>query len=501
VSGASAAAGSEVTSSRYVSRSRPALGQTEGVSFPTSSPSRQGVDPAGLVGFVDALDTDPAIEPHGLIVHRHGHRVLETYWSPHRAGQPRLGYSLSKTFTGTALGLAVGDGLLSLEDRVIDHLPELADHADERMGSMRIRHLASMSTGHADETLLDALMTDPTDLVAAFVKLPPQNDPGTWFAYNQPPVLVLSAILQRLTGQRLVDQLRGRVLDQIGVGDLRWSQYKPGIDLGFSGVFTDLDAIARLGQLHLDSGRWNGEQVLPLGWVEEASSIQIENAHRPEPDWALGYGIQMWMCRHGFRGDGAFGQFMVVLPQHRAVVAFHSCTEDMQVVMDHIWDSLLPAFTDVDADEGSVDPEGDAAVTARATGLHVPTAADRIGAQRPLDTVTDANFTRSPGFPSHPSISSIQTSPGEMTITEGDQTLAVTLTDNWSDVPGHPLSTSAAVGEDGRIHVDVATLSSPHRLEIIADPTRSTFTATWPLPPLFGFGFDGYLTKMHPPEN
>lgn len=468
--------------------------------FPTSPPSRQGIDASGLVGFVDALDTDPGIEAHGLIIHRHGRRVLETYWAPHRGGQARLGYSLSKSFTGTALGLAVGDGLLSLEDRVVDHLPDLADGVDERTAQMRIRHLASMSTGHADETLLDALMTDPTDLVGAFLKLEPHNEPGTWFAYNQPPVLVLSEILRRLTGKRLVDQLRERVLDPIGVGDLRWSQYRPGLDLGFSGVFTDLDGVARLGQLYLDGGRWDGLQVLPEGWVDEASSVQIENPQRLEPDWRRGYGIQMWMCRHGFRGDGAFGQYMVVIPEHDAVVAFHSCTENMQLVMDHIWDHLLPAFTAVAPDGVIDDPVADDAVMDRCRGLTVPTAADRLASDLPLTTLTDRRFKRAPGFPSHPSISAIDIRGDDLVISEGEQTLTVRLARTWTDVAGHPIAASAAVTDDGRIHVDLATLSSPHRLEMILDPAKETFTALWPLPPLFGFGFDGYLTQMHPPD-
>ena len=314
------------------------------MTFPTSTPSTQGIDPAGLHAFLDALDTDPVIEPHGLIIQRHGRRVLEGYWRPHTAEQIRLVYSLSKSFTGTALGLAIGDGLVDLDDLVGDHLPELTADASARTLEMRVRHLASMSTGHADETLLDAFIANPTDPLAGFFTVEPQHDPGTWFAYNQPPVLALSALLQHATGRRMNDLLRERVLDPIGIRDLRWYQHRPEVDLGFSGVFTNLDAIARLGQLYLDDGMWDGEQVLPQGWVALASSTQTDNSHRPEPDWSRGYGFQFWMCRHGYRGDGAFGQYMVILPEHDTVVAFFSHTEPMQSFMDLIWDVLLPAL-------------------------------------------------------------------------------------------------------------------------------------------------------------
>ncbi|UDY34516.1 serine hydrolase domain-containing protein [Dermatobacter hominis] len=467
------------------------------MTLPTSTPSAQGINPARLVAFLDAIEADPVIEPHGLIIHRHGHRVLEAYWAPHRAEQIRLCYSLSKSFTGAALGLAVGDGLLSLDDLVVDHLPEKADGVDDRTARMAIRHIASMASGHQDETLLDALVADPHDLVRAFLHLPPQHEPGTWFAYNQTPVLALATIVQRLTGERLVDQLRRRVLDPIGVGDLRWYQYQPGIDLGFSGVFTDLDAIARFAQLHLDGGIWEGRQVLPSGWVEEASSVQIENRHRPEPDWSQGYGFQLWRNQHGYRGDGAYGQYMVVLPEQDAVVAFFSHTEPMQTFMDLMWEHLLPAL-----DAGSEpDPSGDQAVIDRTTGLRIRTAADRTGSPLAPTGATPGRFVRvEDGTASHFSITEVEVGDGHVSIHEGETSIRVPLTSSWTDVPDHPIATSAATDDAGRLVVDLVMLASPHRLELTTDPATSTFAATWPIFPLFGMGLDHVLSRMRPPE-
>lgn len=468
------------------------------MTFPTATPSELGIDPAGLVGFVDAIESDPGIEPHGLIIQRHGRRAVETYWSPHGPDRLRLVYSLSKSFTGAALGLAVGDGLLSLDDLVVDHLPARAAGVDERTGRMRIRHLASMATGHADETLLDALVADPADVVGAFLHLPPEHEPGTWFAYNQPPVLALSTILNRLTGRRLVDQLRERLLDPIGIGDLRWCRYQPGVDVGFSGVFTDLDAIARLGQLHLDRGRWEGRSILPGWWIDQASTKQIDNPQWADPDWHQGYGFQLWMGQHGYRGDGAFGQYMVVLPGHDTVVAFFSHTELMQRVMDHIWERLLPALGAV----GDPDPAGDAAVADRTADLRVPTAAERTGAGAPLARAGGGRFERAAtGAPSHPSVTGLEVHDGEMTVHEGDDVMCVPLRPGWTDVPGHPIAASAAVDDDGVLYVDLAVVASPHRLEITADPTTATFTARWPVMPIFGLGLDGVLARMGPPDD
>ncbi|TFH16066.1 MAG: class A beta-lactamase-related serine hydrolase, partial [Acidimicrobiales bacterium] len=181
-----------------------------------SSPSAQGVRTEGIASFLDALEGDARIEPHGLIIQRHGTRIIEGYWAPHTGDRSRLVYSLSKSFTGTALGLALGEGRLSLDDLVSDHLPELFDDdTPDATRRMRIRHIASMSSGHAAETILEAFAADPDDPVHGFLTIPPDAEPGTLFAYNQPPVLTLARILQSVTGERLSDYLRPRVLDPI----------------------------------------------------------------------------------------------------------------------------------------------------------------------------------------------------------------------------------------------------------------------------------------------
>ena len=144
------------------------------------------------------------------------------------------------------------------------------------------------------ETFLEAAAIDSADPLRGFFKIPPDAEPGTLFAYNQPPVIALATILQGLAGERLTEYLRPRVLDPLGIGDLRWAQLRPGIDMGFSGVHTNLDAVARLGQLYLDDGVWEGRRLLPAGWVAEASAVQIANPQREEPDWRQGYGFQLW---------------------------------------------------------------------------------------------------------------------------------------------------------------------------------------------------------------
>jgi CubicO group peptidase (beta-lactamase class C family) len=465
----------------------------------TSSPSEQGVRPDGISAFLDAIEGDPRIEPHGLIVQRHGRRIVEGYWSPHSADRIRLVYSLSKSFTGTALGLLISEGRLSLDDLVSDHLPELFDAGTPAaLRRLRIRHIASMASGHAAETLLDAVVADPDDPVRGFLTLAPDAEPGTLFAYNQPPVLTLARILQGLAGERLVDYLRQRVLDPIGAGDLRWRQLPLGFDMGFSGVFTDLDTVARLGQLYLDDGVWSGRRVLPAGWVAEASSMQTPNGSWDQIDWQQGYGFQFWMSRHGYRGDGAFGQFMVILPEQDTVVAMFSCTDEMQTVLDAMWEHLLPAIRD-DEHARSEPTAADDALASRMATLSLPTVAERRGGRPPGD-VSVMTLQRHPTAASHFTVTSIRTDGSRIVVQEDDGSIELPLTERWSIVDD-TIASSATRLDDGTIAVDLVFLATPHRLEIELDPAAGTFVARWPLMPLFGVGPDHRLASLRAPAD
>jgi CubicO group peptidase (beta-lactamase class C family) len=463
--------------------------------FPISTPSEQGIDPAGIVAFLDALAAETHIEPHGLIIHRHGRRVVEGYWAPHDRTHRRLLYSLSKTFTGTALGLQIGEGRLGLDDLVSDHLPDAFAGAHPRFRNLRVRHIASMASGHDRETMQEALALDPSDPVRGFLKIPPAAEPGALFAYNQPPVIALATILQKQAGQRLVDYLRPRLFDPIGIGDVRWKQLKPGLDAGFTGVFTNLDAIARLGQLYLDDGSWNGRRVLPEGWVKQASAVQVANPERLEPDWQQGYGFQLWRSRHGYRGDGAYGQFMIVLPELDAMIAMVSCEVDMQRVLDLMWTHLLPAMQSNALRAG----QAEQTLAERIASLRMPTARERRGGNAPSPVA--GRYTPGPrDANSQPSVSSIEIEGNRMTVHEGDRSLAVSLTDAWTTSATDPVAASATSLEDGSFVVDLAMLETAHRLRITLHPASRTFETRWRVVPLFGASVDPYLGAMRAPD-
>src|ERR1044072_4950576 len=247
--------------------------------LPGSAPAAEGVDGRGVGAFLDALEAAPGIEPHSLMIVRHGQVVASGWWAPYPPDRPHLLYSISKSFTSTAAGFAVAEGLMSLDDPVISYLPELdGDITDPRSRAMLVRHVAAMASGHLAETREQAFTRDPAEPVRGFLLTPPDRDPGTVFAYNQPATYSLAAIVQRVPGQSLTDYLRPRLFEPLGIGETAWIQRPPGRDLGFSGMYATTDALARLGLLSLGNGVGEGRQLLPSSWVAEATRAQIANA-------------------------------------------------------------------------------------------------------------------------------------------------------------------------------------------------------------------------------
>ncbi|RNI22857.1 serine hydrolase domain-containing protein [Flexivirga caeni] len=279
-----------------------------------SAPSAEGVDAAAVGHFLDALAT-AGIEAHSLMLLRHGAVVADAHWAPYEAGQLNLLYSLSKSFVSVAAGIAVQENRFRLTDRIVDLVPDLVppDVADN-WRLVTVRDCLRMATGHLDDP---AFHLAADDWLAAFLRMPPEQAPGSVFTYNQLATYTVARLIQETAGERLLDYLRPRLFEPLGVDTAAWLTDGHGHDLGFSGLHLPTDAIARLGQLLLQRGEWHGRQLVPAGWIEEATSPQMPNdgAHRrpgveePTFDWGHGYGYQFWLCRNGFRGDGAFGQF------------------------------------------------------------------------------------------------------------------------------------------------------------------------------------------------
>jgi CubicO group peptidase (beta-lactamase class C family) len=308
--------------------------------LPRSAPEAQGIASKAILDFIQAADRVDAM--HSFMLVRHGHVIADGWWSPYDPQSPHELYSLSKSFTSTAVGMAVAEGKLSIDDPVLKFFPEDAPaEPSSNLKAMRVRDLLSMSTGHQDEPSTRADTVSPR----TFLAHPVPHKPGTHFKYNTAATFMQSAIVQKVTGQTMIEYLQPRLFEPLGIAGATWATNFQGVPLGGYGLKVRTEDIARFGQLYLQKGRWNGKQLIPAAWVAEATSKQTSNGSSPTSDWDQGYGYQFWRCRHGaYRGDGAFGQYCIVLPEQDAVIAITSGVKDMQGVMNLVWEKLLPAM-------------------------------------------------------------------------------------------------------------------------------------------------------------
>ena len=309
--------------------------------LPRSRPEAEGVSSAAVLSFVEAADKN-IDSLHSFMLVRHGHVLAEGWWSPYSAEAPHSLFSLSKSFTSTAVGLAIAEGKLSLDDEVLKFFADEAPpEPSSNLKAMRVSDLLRMSTGHQSEPP----RTPNEPWAKTFLAHPVPFKPGTHFLYNTSATYMLSAIVQKATGMTVLDYLRPRLFQPLGIEHPTWETSPQGISAGGFGLSIRTEDIARFGQLYLQKGNWQGTQLIPAAWVEAATARQTSNDSSPKSDWDQGYGYQFWRCRHGaFRGDGAFGQYCIVLPDEDAVIAITSGVKDMQAVLNLVWDKLLPAM-------------------------------------------------------------------------------------------------------------------------------------------------------------
>ena len=313
--------------------------------LPRSTPEAQSVSSSALLAFIAATEHNN-LELHSLMLLRHGVVVAEGWWSPYRAEYPHLLNSVSKSFTSTAVGLAVAERRLSINDLVISFFPDaLPDVVSDALAALKVKHLLTMSTGHSEDTITTITSRVDGDWIRAFLNAPIIYAPGTHFVYNSGATYMLSAIIQKVTGTRLLDYLQPRLLEPLGITNATWDISPQGIAMGGWGMSVPTEAIARFGQLYLQNGMWNGQQLVPAEWIAEATAYQISNAHNENIDWQQGYGYQFWRSQYGaYRGDGAFGQYCVVMPEQDAVLAITGSVYNMQAVMDLVWEHIRPGI-------------------------------------------------------------------------------------------------------------------------------------------------------------
>lgn len=318
--------------------------------LPRSTPEAEGVSSQGILNFLEAAENSKH-ELHSFMFLRHGRVIAEGWWKPYSPNLRHTMYSLSKSFTSTAVGLAVREKFLSADDPVISFFPEyLPDSVSPHLSDMKVKDLLTMSAGQEPDPIFTIVAND-SNWVQAFMRTPVVHDPGTKFLYNSMATYMLSAIVQKRTGKTVLEYLKPRLFIPLGIEGMDWEVDPMGVNTGGWGLRIKTEDMAKFGQLYLQKGKWKDEQLLPAEWVDEATSSKIVQSpelldvKRDSNDWAQGYGYQFWRCRYNaYRGDGAFGQFIIVMPDQDAVVVLTSETYDMQGELNLVWDHLLPAI-------------------------------------------------------------------------------------------------------------------------------------------------------------
>jgi len=453
--------------------------------LPRAAPSDAGVSADALGALLDRLD-EKGIECHSLMVVRRGRVIAEGWWAPYAADRPHLLYSLTKSFTAMGVGLAVADGLLSVDDLVVDVLPDgIPDDIPAQARRLTVHHLLSMTAGHAADTLGPAWELEPDDLVRGFLRMPFAASEGTLHTYDNATTFVLARMVERVAGRSLPEYLDERLFAPMGIDPAEWDRVSSGAAFGFHGLHLTTEAVASFGELLRCGGRWGDAQLIPQEWVELATSSHVDSRHYSDDadgaDYLAGYGYQIWRSRHGFHGSGAFGQHCIVVPSEELVVVVTSAQREVrqaQDVLDAVWDCLLPGLDH----PGTADE--DALLAERLRRLALPTVTGGPGPDRTL-----AAFVA-------------MVDDGVTAIPEGTAVVIERRDDGWHldftdlfalDVGHERWSESAPLGRpvcaqgawQGDVFVaDLRVIRSPHHVRLRVDARTGVATASWVTVPL-----------------
>ena len=309
--------------------------------FPRRTPESQGISSAVLAEVLKTLDRLEYMK--GIVILRRGNVICEAQWAPWEKETPQALWSLSKSFTSCAVGLARSEKLLDLGDKLVDFFPEYRSCVtDEKMFDVTLRDLLTMRSGHAQCAVISAWSDTAGDWVRGFLSSRLPFPPGSRFVYNSAATYMLSAVIRRVTGLNVREYLMPRLFEPLEIAPGLWESCPAGTNFGGFGLHLKTMDLAKFAQLILNNGRWQGKQLLPADYLAEAVLPHADNSMNEHPDWKCGYGYQFWRSRHGFRGDGACGQYALMLPEQEMAVAVNASMTEMGKILDLFWEKLLP---------------------------------------------------------------------------------------------------------------------------------------------------------------
>ncbi len=318
--------------------------------LPRSTPEEQGVPSETIAAFFEKIE-EKGYDVHGLMMIRHGKVIAEHWWAPYAPQYQHAMYSATKTFTGVAIGFAVKEGLLDIEDKVSSFFPGLLPETiSPELASLSVKHLLTMSVGHASTSYAGSGESQ----VRSFLAAPFAHEPGTSFAYNITASHMLSHIITRVSGVTIHEYLKPRFLDPLGIEDVIWEMDNDGINMGNGGSHMKTSDMAKMGLFLINKGKWNGNQLLDPSWIEASVKPHIyqhpertpEENEKAKDDGSQGYGYQIWMGRNNtYRAIGGQNQLIMVVPDYDFVLVCHSSIGDEAGFNELIYD-MLPSMSD-----------------------------------------------------------------------------------------------------------------------------------------------------------
>lgn len=310
-----------------------------------------GCSTEAIRSYLDLCKRD-GISLRSFRMYRKGQTVRADF-APHREDDRMHLYSLSKSFTSTAVGIAQDLGLLHVSERMIDIFPEcVPPEISENLAAMTLGDVLSMQSGHTVCHLDQMLRSE--NAVSTFLAMPVVYRPGTTFVYSTGGTCVCGAAVEKRAGQSLSDFLQEHLFSKLGIERPRALCLADGHHCGGTGVFLSAEDVFKFGKMLLHGGVYEGQRIVSEEWLRAATSPIADNSTNGTPDWVVGYGYQFWCnARGGFRGDGAYGQLCVVLPEEDTVFVQLAEAGNMQAELDNIY-TLLDSIEKTDT---KIDPE------------------------------------------------------------------------------------------------------------------------------------------------
>lgn len=310
------------------------------ISFERNCPEQLGIPSRAIMNFIEELE-DKEVAMHSFIMLHKGELVVEGYWKPFDENRQHRMYSISKSLTSLAIGCLEEEGKLKLTDKIVDYFRDLVpeEGVHPYIEAMTIQDMLKMATAHRVTTYKQI---EDMDWTKTFFVAKPTHLPGTIFSYDTSSTHTLSALIERLSGMSLLDYLKSKLLDPIGCSkEIRWLTCPSNVCQGGSGLICTPRDIARVAQVLLDEGVFEGKQLIPKNYIEKATAKQIETSMQPFLEERQGYGYQFWRTTHnGFVCYGLGGQLAICVPDKAFILVTTADTQGYPTGTSAIYESL-----------------------------------------------------------------------------------------------------------------------------------------------------------------